>query len=87
MRFILLFVLILAIGTFLSQLFSLRNQEKTLKDDLSKIEQQISPLTREREELSAEIDYFSKPEHLEDELRKNGYALPEEKMMVIIPKQ
>lgn len=84
MRVILLLILIAATATFSFQLYRLVKQSQSLKLEYARIDEQTGPVKLENERLAADIEYFQKPEGLEIELRKAGYALPDEKMLIII---
>ncbi len=85
MKFLFLLVLILATAAFSFQLYRLIQQMSELKLETAKINQQIMPMEQENQELMADLEYFQKPGRLVNELRKSGYALPDEKMLIIVP--
>ena len=61
-------------------------KQSALKKELQDIKNNIESLAKENDELQSRINYFSKPENLEKELRsKFNYKLPDEKMMIITP--
>ena len=87
MRIFLFLVLATVTSAFSFQFYRLAQQKKGLDLELAKINQQIIPIKEDNEKLLADVKYFEKPERLENELRKAGYALPEEKMLIIVPEK
>ncbi|PIR44300.1 hypothetical protein COV23_00415 [Candidatus Wolfebacteria bacterium CG10_big_fil_rev_8_21_14_0_10_31_9] len=58
----------------------------SLSADLKIMKEKAEALAKENEDLQAQIEYYSKPENLEKELKaKFNYKKAEEKMMIIVP--
>lgn len=80
-------ILVLATGTFAIQLYRLAWQYIDVEKELSAVNKELSYITEENGKLTADLDYFNDKRHLEGEIRRAGYALPDEKVLIIIPKQ
>lgn len=87
MKLFLLLLLILVTTAFSFQLYHLIQQQSELKMEVAKISQKALPIDQDNQQLTADLEYFKKPEHLENELRKSGYAKPDEKILIIIPEE
>lgn len=68
-------------------LYNLYYQAQALKAEADKLVKQTQPLSRENQQLLAEIGRLEDPENLEIELRKAGYAAPGEKVIILVPKK
>ena len=80
---IILSIVLLAITVQVYLIFKERSQ---LKKELESSSNRLNALIKENAELGSEIEYFSRPENLEKELRaKFNYKKPGEKMMIITP--
>jgi len=86
-RIILGIFLIIAIGALSWYLYQLYQQRRVLADQSEKLLQEIQPLEKENQELTAELKRLEDPENLEIELREAGYASPGEKVLIIVPKE
>lgn len=80
-------VLVLATAAFAVQLYRLTKQLSYLKSEIAKVNQQLTPIDQENQRLMADLEYFQKPGRLVNELKKSGYAKPDEKMLIIIPNE
>ncbi len=87
MRFLLSLFLILAVGAMGWYLYQLWQQTRALQKEADKLAGELLPLQKESAELLAEAKRLDDPENLEVELRKSGYALPGEKVIILIPKR
>ncbi len=85
MRFFLVLILMMAIGMFAVQLYRLIGQYNNVKREQFAINAELEAIKIENEKLTADLDYFNQKEHLEREMRKADYALPDEKVLIIIP--
>lgn len=80
---IILSIILLAVAV---QVYLIVKERGQLKKELENSNSRFNVLARENTELNSEIEYFSRPENLEKELRaKFNYKKPEEKMMIITP--
>ena len=87
MRYLLLFLLLLGLGALSFQLYRLYIQRSALEKELITLKASTKPLIKENEKLLTELKYYENPDNLERELRKSGYAAPDEKVFVIVPRQ
>lgn len=81
-------IVILAISIiFVSiQTFVLFRREHDTGKQLETSTERIKSLSKENEDLQAQLDYFSREENLEKELRsKFNYKKPDEKVMIVTP--
>lgn len=82
---VLLIIVFLALGVQLYRLFA---QQSKFKKSLSEVTAQVEKLTKENENLQADIVYFSDFQNLEKELKsKFNYVKPGEKLIILVPKQ
>jgi len=59
---------------------------RDMGDQLQASKEKMELLSKENEELQAQLNYFSHEENLEKELRaKFNYKKPDEKIMIITP--
>ncbi len=72
---------------FAVQLYRLIGQYNSTKKEQSAINMELEAVRIENEKLMADLDYFKQKEHLEREIRKADYALPNEKVLIIIPEK
>lgn len=62
------------------------NDRRALQNELQVLDARLGALHDENAQLRAQIDYFSKPENLEKELRARlNYRKPDEKLIIIVP--
>ena len=87
MRFFLILILLLATGTFGVQLYRLLVQYHGINKEITILNKELEDAKKENQKLTADFDYFQKTNYLESELRKSGYAMPDEKMLIIIPEK
>lgn len=68
------------------QAFGLFRKGYGMGKQLRVSKEKMETLSRENEELQAQLNYFSREENLEKEVRaKFNYKRPEEKVMIITP--
>ncbi|KKQ22373.1 MAG: hypothetical protein UT92_C0001G0058 [Candidatus Curtissbacteria bacterium GW2011_GWA1_40_24] len=80
---IILIIILLAVFIQFYFIFKERNQ---LKEKFRILVAKAQTLKEENEKIKSDIEYFSKPENLEKELRKNfNYKKPGEKMIIVVP--
>jgi len=80
---IILIIILLAVFIQFYFIFKERNQ---LKEKFRILVAKAQTLKEENEIIKSDIEYFSKPENLEKELRKNfNYKKPGEKMIIVVP--
>lgn len=87
MRFFLIMILILATGAFAIQLYRLVWQYSDLQKEASIVSKELQNIEEENKKLTADLEYFKDNKHLEGEARKAGYALPDEKVLIIVPEK
>ena len=69
----------------LVQVFLVFKNERGLKSDLAQMQEKSDALAKENDDLQKQIDYYSRPENLEKELKsKFNYKNPGEQMMIIV---
>lgn len=80
---IILIILIVAIGY---QLYKLYKQDFSLRETIAKLNKEAKDFSEENVRLKADIEYFSKPENLEKELRsKLNLKNPGENLIIVVP--
>jgi cell division protein FtsL len=80
---IILMILLLAASVQIYLIFKELNQ---LKKETGDMGNRLATLSKENTNLQSEIEYFSRPENLEKELKaKFNYKKPGEKMIIITP--
>lgn len=68
------------------QAFGLFRKGYGMGKQLRASKEKMEALSKENEELQAQLNYFSREENLEKELRaKFNYKRPEEKVMIVTP--
>ncbi|MEK9154693.1 MAG: septum formation initiator family protein [Patescibacteria group bacterium] len=78
-------LLIILMAVWLQAYFILK-ENNNLKASFLNLSAKAQFLTEENEKLGSEIEYFSRPENLEKELRsKFNYKKPGEKMIIVVP--
>lgn len=83
--FIIAILVILIIVLAIQTIIFIKNSGG-LSADLKIMKEKAEALAKENEDLQAQIEYYSKPENLEKELKsKFNYKKSEEKMMIIVP--
>lgn len=86
LKYIIIVFVVIAIAALAVQTISFYREEKNLKEQLSQLQGKASDLTQENGKLQKQIEYFSRPENLEKELKARfNYRNPDEKMMIIVP--
>ncbi|OGM92731.1 hypothetical protein A2333_01170 [Candidatus Wolfebacteria bacterium RIFOXYB2_FULL_49_7] len=85
-KYITIAILAIIIVVVSVQAFGLFGEGRDMGDQLQASKEKMEMLSRENEELQAQIEYFSHKENLEKELRsKFNYKRPEESIMIITP--
>ena len=80
---IILSVVLLAVAI---QLFRLYGQNLSLESDLSKINTELTGVSKENTVLEADLSYLAEAGNLAKELReKLNYKAPGEKLIIIVP--
>lgn len=68
------------------QIYLIVKERNQLKERLANMGGRLESLAKENNKIQSEIDYFSRWENLEKELRAQfNYKRPDEKMMIITP--
>ncbi len=79
-------ILAVILTAVLVQVFLILKERNQLKNKIDDLNGRLGVLLKENSELQKEIEYFSRPENLEKELRQRfNYKKPGEKMMIIVP--
>lgn len=85
-RYITIGILVVVIVAISVQLVGLFGKGYGMGKQLRASKEKMEALSKENEELQAQLDYFSHEENLEKELRsKFNYKKPDEKVMIITP--
>lgn len=85
-KYITIGVLVFIILVVSVQAFGLFRKGYGMGKQLRVSKEKMEALSRENEELQAQLNYFSREENLEKELRaKFNYKRPDEKVMIITP--
>ncbi|MDI6717705.1 MAG: septum formation initiator family protein [Patescibacteria group bacterium] len=70
----------------LTKTYFLYKESSGLEKELLESQSKIESLNKENNDLKSQVDYFSKQENVEKELKaKFNYKNPDEKMMIIVP--
>lgn len=86
MKIVIAIVIIIVIVMALVYIYFTFQEQRQLKENLFNLGARLETLLNENKEFKSEIDYFSKPENLEKELRtKFNFRKPDEKMMIVVP--
>ncbi len=68
------------------QIFLFLSRERDLQAQLSAVQSKFESANDDRDRLRAELEYFSRPENLEKELRlRFNYRKIDEKMIIVVP--
>jgi peptidoglycan hydrolase CwlO-like protein len=85
-KYITIGILALIIMVVSVQTFKLFVRERDMGKQLQTSKEKMEALGKENTELQAQIDYVSRTENMEKELRaKLNYKRPEERVMIITP--
>lgn len=85
-KYITIVILAIIILVVSVQTFGLFRKSNDMGGQLRASKEKMEALHKENEELQAQLDYFSRKENLEKELRsKFNYKKPDEKVMIITP--
>lgn len=85
-KYITIGILAIIIVVVSIQTFKLFAKERDMGKQLQISNEKMQSLSKENEDLQAQIDYVSRNENLEKELRaKFNYKKPGEKVMIITP--
>ncbi|MBI2515217.1 septum formation initiator family protein [Candidatus Wolfebacteria bacterium] len=86
MRLAIVLFLALVLAAVSTQGYFILRERNQLKAEVPNLNSRLSSLNKENENLKADIEYFSRPENLEKELRaKFNYKKPDEKLMIVVP--
>lgn len=85
-KYITIAILVVVIMVVVVQSFGLFREGGAMGEQLRASKEKSERLEKENGELQAQINYFSREENIEKELRsKFNYKKPEEKIMIITP--
>lgn len=85
-KYITIGILTIVIAVVSVQTVKLFGKGREMGKQLQASKEKMEALARENEELQAQIDYISRKENLEKELRaKFNYKRPDEKVMIVTP--
>lgn len=85
-RFLIIAILIIFIGAILVNTVISYKEKAEIRAELDSLTSRINVLKEENKELEEKLEYFSKPENLEKELKSMfNYKKPDEQMMIVVP--
>lgn len=85
-KYITIGILAIIITVVSVQTLKLFGKERDMNKQLQTSREKMESLSQENADLQAQIDYMSRKENLEKELRaKFNYKRPDEKVMIITP--
>jgi len=80
---IILIVVLIGIGY---EVFTINKENQRLKKEFNELSSQLEAVQKENEKLKSDLEYYSKPENLEKELRsKFNYKKEGEQTIIITP--
>lgn len=86
MKTAILIILIIVLLAAWTQIYFIFKELSQSKEKFGVLKAKADSLIAENAEIKSEIEYFSRPENLEKELRaKFNYKKPEEKMIIVVP--
>lgn len=86
MRVFIVIILSIILSAILAQSYFFIKERNRLKIDSDNLNSRLQALSKENADLQSDIEYFSRPENLEKELKSRfNYKKPGEKMMIIVP--
>lgn len=86
-RYIITAILLVLIGFSGYQGYKLYLQKISLEKNLTKINTQLNEIYEENQKLTADLEYFKRPENLIKELKSRfNYVNPGEKLLIVVPK-
>lgn len=86
MKVIIVAILIIILTAVLAQDYLMFREKNKLENNFRRLTAKAEILKKNQDEIKSEIEYFSRPENLEKELRqKFNYKKPEEKMIIVVP--
>ena len=86
MRIFIAIILSIILSAILAQSYFFIKERNRLKTDSDNLSSRLQALSKENADLQSDIEYFSRPENLEKELKSRfNYKKPGEKMMIIVP--
>jgi len=86
MRVFIVIILSIILSAILAQSYFFIKERNQLKTNLDNLNSRLQTLSKENVDLQSEIEYFSRPENLEKELKSRfNYKKTGEKMMIIVP--
>ena len=87
MRILIVILLCIATIGIGAQVYFLAGEKNILQANLAEITSKLESMQKENSNLKTEIEYFTKPENLEKELRSRfNLKQPVEKTIIIVPK-
>ncbi len=86
MKILINVILIIVLLAAWTQIYFIFKELSPLKEKFGILKSRADNLIAENAKIKSEIEYFSRPENLEKELRaKFNYKKPEEKMIIVVP--
>ena len=86
MRILIIILLCIATIGIGAQVYFLAGEKNILQANLAEITSKLESMQKENSNLKTEIEYFTKPENLEKELRgRANYKKSGEEMLIIVP--
>ena len=86
MRVFIVIILSIILSAILAQSYFFTKERNRLKTDSDNLNSRLQALSKENAGLQSDIEYFSRPENLEKELKSRfNYKKPGEKMIIIVP--
>ncbi len=86
MKVFIVIILSIILSAILVQSYFFIKERNRLKTDSDNLNSRLQALSKENADLQSDIEYFSRPENLEKELKSRfNYKKPGEKMMIIVP--
>lgn len=86
MKLFIYFIFTVAISFLTLQLYRLAIHYYALKQNMAELAQKTEPLKKENQRVSKELEALKNPANIERELRRAGFAAPDEKVFIIVPK-
>lgn len=86
MKLIIVAILIIILTAVIVQDYLMFQEKSISENKLRRLLIKAEALEKDRAEIKSGIEYFSRPENIEKELRaKFNYKKPEEKMIIVVP--
>ena len=84
MRKVISVILIIVLIAVLWQVFVVTGENRKLRNEFDNLASQLEAIKKENEKLKSDLEYYSKPENLEKELRSRlNYKKPGEQTIII----